>query len=80
MESFNVTVNTPAGVCIVTVTKTTKVQDIIDQIVVEKGLAQADKLELYYNGEPLKPTTRPLVSFGVTANATLTLVAAGTGV
>lgn len=80
MESFEITVNSPAGACNIEVTKTTKVQEVIEEVASAKGLEKPDTLELYFEGSLLTPESRPLVSFGIEAGSTLTLVAAGSGV
>ncbi len=59
--------------------KTTKVQEVIDTIVRDLGLQQ-ETFQLVYKGNPLEPTNRPLVSFGLEGHVKLTLVATGDGV
>lgn len=80
MESFEITVNSPAGPCAVDVTKTTKVQEVIEEVAGAKHLEKPDTLELFLGGTLLTPVERPLVSFGIEAGSILTLVAAGSGV
>lgn len=72
-------VATPKGPWSGAFPKTTKVQEVIDTIVRDLGL-QPETFQLIYNGTPMEPTSRTLVSFGLEGRVKLTLVATGDGV
>ena len=79
-DQITLEVATPNGVFTGSFPKTAKVEEVIAAVVAEKQLAEGDLFELFYNGEPLKPVQRPLVSFGLSGNVQLELVATGSGV
>lgn len=80
VEEVTVEVGTPKGLFTGTFPKTAKVTDVITAAVNSLGLERGDTLELIYNGQPLQPAERPLVSFGLTGTVRLELVATGSGV
>jgi hypothetical protein len=80
VEEVTVEVGTPKGLFTGTFPKTAKVEDVITAAVDSLGLDRGDTLELFYNGEPLKPIQRTLVSFGLSGTVQLELVATGDGV
>lgn len=80
METIHVIVATSNGIFESDYPKTEKIQKVIDDIIADRGLEQGDNFELFFDGEPLKPTTRTLVSFGLDKEAKLQLVATGSGV
>ena len=79
-KDINVVIETGQGVFEGVFEVTTKIREVIAAVVKELGLASGDVFELHLNGDPLEPTDRPLVSFGLEDGATLMLVATGTGV
>jgi hypothetical protein len=72
-------VATPKGPWTGTFPKTTKVSEVIAAIVKEMGL-EHEPFQLIWNGNPLEPVIRPLVSFGLEGEVKLSLVATGSGV
>lgn len=79
-DDVTLEVGTPKGLFTGTFPKTAKVEDVITAAVSELGLDRGDALELVYNGQPLKPVNRTLVSFGLSGTVELELVATGDGV
>lgn len=79
-DEINVEVATPNGVYRGTFDKNDKVQDVIDAVVEDRGLAEGDAFELWFGDTHLTPTQRPLVSFGLMGQISLSLVATGSGV
>jgi hypothetical protein len=59
--------------------KTTKVSEVIKEIVKDLGL-EDESFELRWKDKVLEPVERPLVSFGLEGRVKLTLVATGSGV
>lgn len=80
VEEVTLEVGTPKGLFTGTFPKTAKVEDVIAAAVDSLGLDRGDTLELVYNGQPLTPVNRPLVSFGLAGTVQLELVATGDGV
>jgi hypothetical protein len=74
-----VEVATPKGPWIGTFPDTTKVSDVIAKIVADLGL-ENESFQLVFNGKPLEPVSRPLLSFGLEGKVKLSLVATGSGV
>ncbi len=79
-DDVTLEIGTPKGLFTGTFPKTTKIEDVIAAVVAAKGLDGAEGLELVYNGQPLQPVQRPLVSFGLHGTVQLELVATGSGV
>ena len=79
-QDITLDIATPRGVFHGTFPKTTKVIEVITAVVGNKGLNQGEQFDLTRQGEPLQPTDRPLVSFGLTDGTQLELVATGSGV
>lgn len=79
-HNLKLEIATPSGVFSGIFEKTAKIVDVIKNIIKEQGLAAGDSFELFYQGNALKPETRPLVSFGLEDCASLELVATGSGV
>lgn len=79
-EEVTVEVGTPKGLFTGTFPKTAKIEDVIAAAVNSLGLERGDTLELFHDGQPLKPAQRPLVSFGLAGTVQLELVATGDGV
>lgn len=73
-------VTTPAGLFSGIFQKTAKIIEVIQAIILDKGLKPSDTFNLVYNGQTLQPTERPLVSFGLTGTVAMDLVAHGSGV
>lgn len=71
---------TPKGMFTGEFPNTTKVEEVIQAVVEEKGLNRSDGIELIHNGTTLEPIERPLVSFGLEGTVSLELVAQGSGV
>jgi hypothetical protein len=80
VQEITLEVGTPKGLFTGTFPKTAKVEDVIAAAVDSLGLDRGDTLELVYNGQPLAPVNRPLVSFGLAGTVQLALVATGDGV
>lgn len=80
VEEIILEVGTPKGLFTGIFPKTAKVEDVIAAAVDSLGLDRGDTLELVYNGQPLTPLNRPLVSFGLAGTVQLELVATGDGV
>lgn len=78
-DDITLHVSTPAGAFHGAFAKTTKVGDVIRAIAEAKGLDAGEELKLY-NGDQLLPPERPLVSFHFGSEATLNLLATGSGV
>lgn len=72
-------VATPKGPWTGAFPKTTKVSEVIAAIVKDMEL-EDESFQLIWNGTPLEPVTRPLVSFGLEGRVKLSLVATGSGV
>jgi hypothetical protein len=72
---------TPNGVFRGSFDKNDKVEQVIEEVVKDRELAQGDAFELYFGDVHLEPVNRPLVSFGLKESKyKLTLVATGSGV
>ncbi|RUV80926.1 hypothetical protein EOA75_32435 [Mesorhizobium sp. M1A.F.Ca.IN.022.07.1.1] len=72
---------TPNGVFRGSFDKNDKVEKVINEVVMDRDLAEGDAFELYYGDVHLEPVNRPLVSFGLKSGRyKLTLVATGSGV
>lgn len=82
MKKENITLNigTPNGPYTGSFEPTTKIAEVIAAVVLAKHLESSSKYELYFQGNPLTPTERPLVSFHLSNPAQLELVATGSGV
>lgn len=72
-------VATPKGPWTGAFPKTAKVSEVITAIVKDMEL-EDESFQLIWNGTPLEPVTRPLVSFGLEGRVKLSLVATGSGV
>jgi hypothetical protein len=57
-----------------------KISEVIEIVVVKKGLDKKDTFELVHDSQVLQPTDRTLESFGIKRKAELELVATGSGV
>lgn len=79
-DDITLNIATPAGLFTETFAKTTKVEDVINAAIAAKKLDPGEPFEFSFNGEPLAPVDRPLVSFGLEDGANLDLVATGSGV
>jgi hypothetical protein len=72
---------TPNGVFRGSFDKNEKVEQVIEDVVKDRKLAEGDAFELFFGDIPLEPVSRPLVSFGLKEGKyKLTLVATGSGV
>jgi hypothetical protein len=72
---------TPNGVFRGPFDKNDKVEQVIEEVVKDRELAEGDAFELYFGDVHLEPVNRPLVSFGIKKGKyKLTLVATGSGV
>lgn len=80
VEEVTLEVGTPKGLFTGIFAKTAKIADVIAAAVDSLGLDGGDTLELIYNGQPLQPVQRTLVSFGLSGTVQLELVATGSGV
>lgn len=78
-DDITLNVSTPAGGFSGTFSKTTKVSAVIAAIVAAKELDASDELKLFNGDEQLAPE-RPLVSYQLGSEATLSLLASGSGV
>ena len=78
-DDITLHVSTPAGPFSGTFAKTTKVSEVITAIVEAKELDASDDLKLFNGDEQLAPE-RPLVSYHLGSEATLSLLASGSGV
>ncbi len=78
-DDITVHVSTPAGAFRGAFPKTTKIADVIQEVVKAKGLDPNDDLKLY-SGDQLLALERPLVSFQFGAEVKLSLLATGSGV
>jgi hypothetical protein len=79
-DQIEVDIATPKGVFNGSFSKTAKVSEVIEIVIKDQGLDGSDSFELAYNGSILKPTERPLVSFGIQSPAKMELIATGSGV
>lgn len=79
-EQITLQIATPSGIFTGKFPKTTKVKEVISQVLQQLGLPPGDSFELVFSGEVLTPTERPLVSFGLSGTVELELVATGSGV
>jgi hypothetical protein len=84
VEKYTLEIATPKGIFIDEFPKTTKIQDVIKDVIEKQDLPDGDAYEVFYKGEALKPEDRPLVSFKLEANdegiVQLEFVATGSGV
>jgi len=78
-DDITLHVSTPAGPFHGAFPKTTKVSAVIAAIVAAKGLDAGESLRLMNGDEEMAPE-RPLVSFHLGTEATLVLLATGSGV
>ena len=72
-------VATPAGVYEGTFEVTSKVHEVVDIVVKEKGLQKGGAFELAFDGDPL-PNDRPIGSFDFEDGTVLDLIASGSAV
>ncbi len=79
-EDITLNIATPAGVFTETFAKTAKVEEVIAAAIEAMNLDPNEQFELFWNGQPLTPVERTLVSFDVENGADLELVATGSGV
>lgn len=80
-NTLTLRVSTPKGPFTADFAKTAKVDDVIDAAIKTKGLdGSADAFEVFHGDDPLTPTSRPLVSFGLKDGDKLLLTATGSGV
>lgn len=78
-DDITLHVSTPAGPFHGAFPKTTKVAEVIAAIVEAKGLDASEDLRLFNGDEQLAPE-RPLISYHLGQEATLSLLATGSGV
>ena len=78
-DEITLIVATPNGPWKGVFRKTATVAEVIKTIVKDMKL-EDEPFQLVHNGNPLEPTNRPLVSFGLEGTVKLSLVATGSGV
>lgn len=80
-HSLTLRISTPKGPFTADFAKTAKVDDVIQAAITTKDLdGGADAFEVFHGDDPLTPTSRPLVSFGLKDGDKLLITATGSGV